>query len=273
MIILAGTPIGNASDASPRLVETLERADVIAAEDTRNALHLLEVLGVANRPRMLSMHDFNERGRVAEVLELARAQDVVVVSDAGMPTISDPGYHLVAAARGTDVTVTIVPGPTAAVSALAVSGLPTDRFSFEGFVPRRPGERARLWRELADERRTMIFYESPHRVADALESMIAGFGADRPASVSRELTKRFEHTERGTLAQLHEWAQAGVRGEVVIVVGGAPERRTSPEDHVDEVRRLVDGGMRLKDATRAVAERTGVSRRELYDLALRARRG
>ncbi|KAB1647336.1 16S rRNA (cytidine(1402)-2'-O)-methyltransferase [Pseudoclavibacter sp. CFCC 14310] len=271
MIILAGTPIGNAGDASPRLIELLENAEIVAAEDTRNTLHLFDVLGVENRPRMISMHEYNERERIDELLDLARDHDVVVVTDAGMPTISDPGFQLGAAAREAGVTVTSVPGPTAVLTALAVSGLPTDRFSFEGFVPRRPGERTRLWRALADEQRTMIFYESPHRVAEALASMIEVFGADRAASVSRELTKRFEHTERGSLGHLAEWAAEGVRGEVVIVIAGAPARIESPDDHVDAVLALVAEGRRLKEASAEVAERTGVSRKALYDLALQRR--
>lgn len=219
MIILAGTPIGNLSDASPRLIEAFEQAQVIAAEDTRNTLHLLSSLGVGNRPRMVSMHEYNERERIDELLQLARTGDVLVVSDAGMPTVSDPGYQLVAAARDADVEVQAIPGPSAVLTALAVSGLPTDRFSFEGFVPRRPSERTRLWRALVDETRTMVFFDSPHRVAESLASMAEVFGVERPASLSRELTKRFEQTKRGTLGELAEWAAEGVRGEVVVVVG------------------------------------------------------
>lgn len=271
MIILAGTPIGNSGDASARLIETLEHASVIAAEDTRNTLHLLDVLGVQNRPRLVSMHDFNERDRIDELLQLATSGDVVVVSDAGMPTVSDPGFQLVAAARRADVEVQAVPGPSAVLTALAVSGLPTDRFSFEGFIPRRAGDRAKRWRELASEPRTMVFFESPHRTAASLHEMGEAFGVDREASVSRELTKRFEHTERGTLDELARWADEGVRGEVVIVVAGAPAVAADAADHVDAVLALVAGGERLKQATARVAEQTGVSRRELYELALKRR--
>lgn len=271
MIILAGTPIGNLSDASPRLIEAFEQAQVIAAEDTRNTLHLLSSLGVSNRPRMVSMHEYNERERIDELLQLARTGDVLVVSDAGMPTVSDPGYQLVAAARDADVEVQAIPGPSAVLTALAVSGLPTDRFSFEGFVPRRPNERTRLWRALVDETRTMVFFDSPHRVAESLASMAEVFGVERPASLSRELTKRFEQTKRGTLGELAEWAAEGVRGEVVVVVGGAPARAAEPEDHVDAVLALVDQGARLKDASAQVAQQFGVSRRALYELVLQRR--
>lgn len=271
MIILAGTPIGNLSDASPRLIEAFERAQVIAAEDTRNTLHLMSSLGVGNRPRMISMHEYNERERIEQLLDLARTEDVLVVSDAGMPTVSDPGYQLVAAAREAGVEVQAIPGPSAVLTALAVSGLPTDRFSFEGFVPRRPAERTRLWRALADETRTMVFFDSPHRVAETLASMAEVFGAERPASLSRELTKRFEQTLRGGLGELAASAAEGVRGEVVVVVGGAPVRAERPDDHVHAVLALVDEGMRLKEATAQVAERFGVSRRELYELALQRR--
>ncbi|MGO1770696.1 MAG: 16S rRNA (cytidine(1402)-2'-O)-methyltransferase [Microbacterium sp.] len=271
MIILAATPIGNLGDASRRLVETLEQATTIAAEDTRTTSRLLAALGIGNRPRLVAFHDHNERERAAELVELAREEDVVVLSDAGMPTVSDPGYGLVALAAESGVEVVAVPGPSAVLTALAVSGLPTDRFAFEGFVARKPGERGRALAALADERRTLIFFEAPSRLAQTLSDMAEAFGADRRAAVCRELTKLHEETVRGALAELAAWADGGVRGEIVVVVAGAPERRASTEDAVAEVRRRVDGGERMKDAAREVARESGLSSRELYQAALAER--
>lgn len=271
MIILAATPIGNLGDASRRLIEVLEAAPVVAAEDTRTAQRLFAALGIANRPRLVALHDHNEKQVSAELVERAREQDLVVLTDAGMPTVSDPGYGLVAAAAEAGVTVTAIPGPSAVLTALAVAGLPTDRFTFEGFVARKPGERARALAALAAESRTMVFFEAPTRVAQTLADMATAFGADRRAAVCRELTKLHEEVARGTLAELTTWAEDGVRGEVVIVVAGAAAREVSPDDALAQVRALVEGGTRLKDAAREVAEATGLSSRELYQAALAAR--
>ncbi|WP_105566927.1 16S rRNA (cytidine(1402)-2'-O)-methyltransferase [Microbacterium halophytorum] len=271
MIILAATPIGNLGDASRRLVDLLESATVVAAEDTRMTQRLCAALGIENRPRLIAFHDHNEKQKAGELVELAREQDVVVLSDAGMPTVSDPGYGLVAAAAAAGVEVTAVPGPSAVLTALAVSGLPTDRFAFEGFVPRKPGERARFFGSLAGERRTLVFFEAPTRVGQTLADMARAFGGARSASVSRELTKLHEETARGTLDELVAWAADGVRGELVIVVAGAEEREVSPDDALAQVRVLVDGGARLKDAAREVAAATGLSSRDLYQAALAAR--
>ncbi len=275
VIILAATPIGNLGDASPRLREALAEASVIAAEDTRVASHLLQVLGIDNRPRLISMFEHNEGARVDEVLALAEAGSVLVLSDAGMPTISDPGYQLVAAARERDVPVTIIPGPSAVLSALAVSGLPTDRFSFEGFVPRKAGDRARAWAELKADRHTLIFFESPHRLAATLAEMAAVFGETRRASVCRELTKKFEQVKHGTLTDLADWAAEGVRGEIVVVVEGASSsaetvKEGDEDDLVAEVLALAKGGLRLKDACAIVAERSGISKKELYSRTVNA---
>lgn len=271
MIILAATPIGNLGDASRRLVEALEQATVVAAEDTRTTQRLLAALGVGNRPRLVALHDHNEKERAPELVELARDQDVLVLSDAGMPTVSDPGYGLVAAAAAAGVAVTAIPGPSAVVTALAVSGLPTDRFTFEGFVPRKPGERAAALRAVASEARTMVFFEAPSRVAATLSDMAEAFGADRRAAVCRELTKLHEEVARGSLADLVAWAEPGVRGELVIVVAGAPARGVAFPDAVAQVLELVGDGTRLKDAAAEVADQTGHSRRELYQAALTAR--
>ncbi|MFD4958547.1 16S rRNA (cytidine(1402)-2'-O)-methyltransferase [Microbacterium sp. NPDC058389] len=271
MIILAATPIGNLGDASRRLVEALEAATVVAAEDTRTTQRLLAALGIANRPRLIALHDHNEKDRAPELVELARDQDVLVLSDAGMPTVSDPGYGVVAAAAEAGVVVTAIPGPSAVVTALAVSGLPTDRFSFEGFLPRKSGERTSTLRALAAEPRTMVFFEAPSRVAASLSDMAAEFGADRRAAVCRELTKLHEEVARGTLAELVSWAEAGVRGELVIVVAGAPARGVAFPDAVTQVLELVRDGMRLKDAAAEVSGLTGHSSRELYQASLAVR--
>ncbi|MGN7798235.1 16S rRNA (cytidine(1402)-2'-O)-methyltransferase [Leifsonia sp. 22587] len=271
MIILAATPIGNLGDASRRLVEVLGSATVVAAEDTRVAQRLLAGLGVENRPRLIALHDHNERDRAAELVELARDQDVVLLSDAGMPTVSDPGFHLVEAAAAAGVGVTALPGPSAVLTALAVAGLPTDRFTFEGFLPRKHGERLSALRALAAEPRTMVFFESPNRLASSLADLAAVFGDDRRVAVCRELTKLYEEVKRGTAAELAAWAAEGVRGEIVIVVGGAPARAADPETAVAQVLALVAAGTRLKDAAAEVADATGLGKRDLYQAALAAR--
>lgn len=272
MIILAATPIGNLGDASRRLVEVLEAATVVAAEDTRVAQRLLAGLGVANRPRLIALHDHNERERAADLVELARDQDIVLLSDAGMPTVSDPGFHLVEVAAAAGVGVTALPGPSAVLTALAVSGLPTDRFTFEGFLPRKPGERRSALQALADEPRTMVFFESPNRLAASLADIAEALGDDRRVVVCRELTKLYEEVRRGRAAELAAWAAEGVRGEIVVVVAGAPARAADPEAAVEQVLALVAAGTRLKDAAAEVAEVTGLGKRDLYQAAL-ARRG
>jgi 16S rRNA (cytidine1402-2'-O)-methyltransferase len=266
VIILGATPIGNLGDASRRLIEALEAATVVAAEDTRTAVQLMRALGVANRPRLVALHEHNETERAGELVEQAREEDILVLTDAGMPTVSDPGYRLVEAAVAADVRVTVLAGPSAVLTALAVSGLPTDRFAFEGFLPR-TGRRAHL-ATLADERRTLVFFESPHRIAAALADLAATFGDDRRAVVCRELTKLHEEVRRGTAAELAAWAADGVRGEIVLVVAGAPERAADPEAALARVLELVAGGARLKDAAAEVAAATGLGRRELYEAAL-----
>ncbi|TDP99458.1 MULTISPECIES: 16S rRNA (cytidine(1402)-2'-O)-methyltransferase [unclassified Leifsonia] len=271
MIILAATPIGNLGDASRRLVEVLSAATVVAAEDTRVAQRLLAGLGVENRPRLIALHDHNERDRAAELVELARDQDVVLLSDAGMPTVSDPGFHLVEAAAAAGVGVTALPGPSAVLTALAVSGLPTDRFTFEGFLPRKQGERLSTLRAVAAEQRTMVFFESPNRLAASLGDIATALGADRRVVVCRELTKLYEEVRRGTAAELAAWAAEGVRGEIVVVVAGAPERAADPEAAVQQVLALVASGTRLKDAAAEVAEATGLGKRDLYQAALERR--
>ena len=271
MIILGATPIGNLGDASRRLVETLERVSVVAAEDTRVTVQLLRGLGIENRPKLVALHEHNERERAAELVELARDDDVLVLSDAGTPTVSDPGYALVAAAIAAGVTVTALPGPSAVLTALALSGLPTDRFAFEGFLPRK-GRVAAL-RPLAAEPRTLVFFESPHRLADSLKDLATAFGTDRRAAVCRELTKMYEEVARGTLEELAERFAEGARGEIVIVVEGAPATTATVDLHVAvaNVLELAAGGIRLKEAAGDVANATGLGTRELYEAALKAK--
>ncbi|HLV05005.1 16S rRNA (cytidine(1402)-2'-O)-methyltransferase [uncultured Georgenia sp.] len=271
-IVLAATPIGDAGDAPPRLVRALGEADVVAAEDTRRLVALARRLGVWVPGELVSFHEHNERERAPWLVGLAaEGKRVLVVSDAGMPSVSDPGYRLVGAAVKEDVAVSVLPGPSAVLTALAVSGLATDRFCFEGFAPRRPGDRDRAFAALADEPRTMVFFESPHRVAETLAAMARAFGPERRAAVCRELTKTYEEVRRGPLGELAAWAQEGVRGEVTLVVAGAEPAVASAEDHVAEVLERAAAGERLKDAAAAVAARTGLSKRDLYQAALDAR--
>lgn len=271
MIILAATPIGNLGDATRRLVDALGAVEVVAAEDTRVTQRLLQGLKIEARPRLIALHDHNEREKSAELVELARGTDLLVLSDAGMPTVSDPGFHLVQAAIEAGVAVTALPGPSAVLTALALSGLPTDRFAFEGFVPRKEGERAKLFGSLAQERRTLVFFESPNRIAATLGDIARHFGAERRTVVARELTKLHEEVKRGTAAELAVWAAEGVRGEIVIVVAGAPERHVELGVGVQEVLLLQAQGLRLKEAAAQVAADTGLSRRELYEAALKER--
>ncbi|MEO8528431.1 MAG: 16S rRNA (cytidine(1402)-2'-O)-methyltransferase [Pseudolysinimonas sp.] len=271
MIILGATPIGNLGDASRRLVETLERVSMIAAEDTRVTVQLLRGLGIENRPRLVALHEHNERQKAAELVELARTDDILVLSDAGMPTVSDPGYALVLAAIAAGVTVTALPGPSAVLTALALSGLPTDRFAFEGFLPRKA--RVAALRPLATEARTLVFFESPHRLADSLKDLATAFGPTRQAAVCRELTKLYEEIARGTLEELAEKFGEGTRGEIVIVVDGAPATTATVDlpAAVATVLSLAAGGIRLKEAAADVANATGLSTNDLYDAALKTK--
>lgn len=271
MIVLAATPIGNLGDASRRLVEALENAELVVAEDTRTAVQLMRALGVENRPALVALHEHNERQKAAELVERARETDVLVLTDAGMPGISDPGYVLVEAAIAAAVAVTALPGPSAVLTALVLSGLPTDRFVFEGFLPR--SGRAAALRALAGEPRTLVFFESPHRIAAALTDVRDAFGPDRRAAVCRELTKKFEEVARGTLAELAAQFSDGARGEIVLVVAGAPAGASAdPDAALADVLARVAAGERLKDAAAAVSAATGLGRRELYEAALAARR-
>jgi len=270
VLVLAATPIGDPRDAAPRLAQEIVGADVVAAEDTRRLRRLCADLGVTPGGAVVSYHEHNEASRTAELVErLVAGERVVVVTDAGMPSVSDPGYRLVSAAVTAGVRVTCVPGPSAVLMALAVSGLPVDRFCFEGFPPRKPGERGRVLAELAAERRTMVFFEAPHRIAATLAAMADAFGADRPAAVCRELTKTWEEVRRGPLAELAGWAAEGVKGEITVVVAGATPRATSVEELLPAVAARVEAGERLKDVCADVAAAAGLSKKALYDAYLR----
>lgn len=268
VIILAATPIGNLGDASKRLIEALTNAEVIASEDTRTTIHLMKALGIENRPRLIPLHEHNETEKAAEIVELAREGDVLVLTDAGMPAISDPGFPLVAAAAAAGVTVTALPGPSAVLTALAVSGLPTDRFTFEGFLPRKG--RAAYFTALAREERTMVFFESPNRLADSLRDL-AAVAPDRRVAVCRELTKLHEEVARGTAAELAEKFRDGARGEICLVVEGAAPATADLPTGIAQVRALVEEGFRLKEAAAEVAEATGLSKRDLYEGAIGGR--
>ena len=270
VVVLAATPIGDIADASPRLVTELTNADVIAAEDTRRLRRLLERLGVQTDAPIMSYFEGNEARRTGELLRLLeQGARVVVVSDAGMPSVSDPGYRLVAAAVARGFRVTAVPGPSAVLTALAVSGLPVDRFCFEGFLPRKTSERLRRLAELAAEPRTMIFFEAPHRTAATLSAMAEAFGADRPGVVCRELTKTYEEVRRGSMQELADWAGSEVRGEVTLVIGGAPTPTADLESAAQEAVELAASGMKLKAAVAQVAQQEGVAKNALYDVALK----
>jgi 16S rRNA (cytidine1402-2'-O)-methyltransferase len=272
VLVLAATPIGDPRDAAPRLGAELASADVVAAEDTRRLRRLCADLGVEVSGAVVSFHEHNESARSSElVARLVGGERVVVVTDAGMPSVSDPGYRLVSAAVAAGVRVTCVPGPSAVLMALAVSGLPVDRFCFEGFLPRKPGERARVLADLAGERRTLVFFEAPHRLEATLVAMAEAFGRDRRAAVCRELTKTYEEVKRGVLADLAAWAADGVRGEITLVVAGAPPVVTDLASQLDGIRDRVAAGERLKDVCADVAAATGLSKKALYDAALAAR--
>ena len=268
VLVLAATPIGRVEDASPRLAAELSGADVIAAEDTRRFRRLASELGVSVSAKVVSYFEGNESARTPELLEaLIAGQRVVLVTDAGMPSVSDPGYRLVVAAVEHDITITSVPGPSAVLTALAVSGLPVDRFCFEGFLPRKAGERARRLTALAGEERTLVFFEAPHRTAATLAAMAVAWGDERRAAVCRELTKTHEEVRRGSLQELADWAAKQVRGEITIVVEGATVTVT---DDPDLLRQLVADreaeGIPRKEAIGQVAKQAGVPKRWVYDL-------
>jgi 16S rRNA (cytidine1402-2'-O)-methyltransferase len=271
-LLLAATPLGDPRDASPRLAEAIAAADLLAAEDTRRCRRLAADLGVEPAGRVVSFYDAVETARLPGLLAALReGASVVLVTDAGMPSVSDPGYRLVAACAAEDIPVSCLPGPSAVTAALAVSGLACERFCFEGFAPRKPGQRRSWLASLADEARTCVFFESPRRLAATLAAAAATLGGERAAAVCRELTKTHEEVRRGGLAELAEWASAGVRGEITVVLAPAEP----PEPDVDALARDVAAraaaGDGLKGAAAAVAAEHGVSTKRLYDAAVAAR--
>jgi 16S rRNA (cytidine1402-2'-O)-methyltransferase len=269
-LLVAATPIGNPADASARLIEAMGSADIVAAEDTRRVRRLAAALGVTIAGRVVSYYDAVERERTDSLLtELVAGATVLLLSDAGTPLVSDPGHRLVTAASAAGVAVHALPGPSAVLAALAVSGLPVDRWCFEGFLPRKAGERRARLAELASDPRATVFFEAPHRLAATLSDLTASYGADRAACVCRELTKTYEEVRRATLGELVTWAAEGVRGEITIVVAGAPPMTSAaaPADLSAEVVALVADGLSRRDAVDAVAAKHGISRRQVYAAA------
>lgn len=271
-LVLAATPMGDIGDASERLRTALGSADVVAAEDTRRTKSLAAALGVTITGRVVSFYDQVEVSRLPVlVADVEEGRTVLLVTDAGMPSVSDPGYRLVAACVEKDLPVTCLPGPSAVTTALALSGLPVERFCFDGFPPRKQGQRRSWFETLKTEPRACVFFEAPHRLAACLADAVEVLGGARRAAVCRELTKTYEEVRRGTLAELAEWAVEGARGEITVVLEGAQPVAADPEDLVGEVERLVADGVRLKDACAQVATE-GVSKRELYETVLASRK-
>jgi 16S rRNA (cytidine1402-2'-O)-methyltransferase len=272
-LVLAGAPLGDPADASPRLREALGSADVVAAEDTRRLRRLAADLAITVPGRVVRHDDATEEAGTPGLVDLLLAgRTVLLVTDGGMPSVSDPGYRLVAAAVAAGIRVTAVPGPSAVTTALALSGLPTDRFCFEGFLPRRSGERRRALTELADERRTLVLFEAPHRLAATLADAAEILG-DRPAAACREMTKTYEEVRRGTLAELADWAAEGVRGEITLVIGGAPRRavEVDPAALAGSVAAREQAGTDRKTAIAEVARETGLPKRVVYAAVVAAR--
>jgi 16S rRNA (cytidine1402-2'-O)-methyltransferase len=274
-LVLLGAPLGNPGDASDRLRDALRTADLVAAEDTRRLRRLARDLGLEITGRLVAYFEGNERVRTDELVQVALAgATVALITDGGMPGVSDPGFRLVRAAVLAGVPVSAVPGPSAVTTALVLSGLATDRFCFEGFLPRRPGERRTRLARLAGEERTLVFFEAPHRLPGMLADLAVAFGPDRPAAVCRELTKTFEEVRRADLAELAGWAAQGpVRGEVTVVVAGAPAAVGRPDDArlAAEVRAAEATGTPRKLAIASVARSHGLPRREVYDAVVHER--
>ena len=273
-LFLAATPIGNIGDASMRLREVLSGAQVIAAEDSRRAHRLISDLGITTSAQIWSFYDAVEEAKSPELISrVQQGETVVMISDAGMPSVSDPGYRLMQEAIAQGVKVSVIPGPSAVLAALAISGLPVDRYSFEGFLPRKSGERKTLCETLLHETRTMVFFEAPHRLVESLLDLQTVFGADRSAVVCRELTKTYEEVVRGTLAELVAWSDKEILGEITLVVAGAdPLPETSPGEWVALVATRVEIGESQRDAIAAVARELGVPKRDVYDAVLAEQR-
>lgn len=274
-LVFAATPMGNVGDASARLITAIEQADVIAAEDTRKFMNLCSRLGIRYDAKLVSNFEANEAGRVEQLLEAVNAGSVVlVVSDAGMPSVSDPGYRLAIAAIDSGINYQVLPGPSAVLTALLLSGLPADRFCFEGFLPRKSGDRIRTLTHLLHEPRTMIFFEAPHRLEKTLNDMVDVFGPQRLAAVAREMTKTYEEVIRGSMSELKNWATGEIRGEITLVVAGSDSTagsEVSLPELVELVGERVKEGQSTKDAAAAVALKFGRHKREVYEAVIAAK--
>jgi len=274
-LILAGVPLGNPGDASARLISAIKSATIIAAEDSRRFQRLCQDLDVSANGKVLSFFEGNEEERTEQLLnELKNGAEVLVVTDAGMPTVSDPGFKLVRAAVDANIPVEVLPGPSAVTTALALSGLPTDRFCFEGFVPRTQGAREKLFENLKFEPRTIVFFEAPHRLIETLEVATHLLGSDRKAALCREMTKTYEETVRGTLADIQNWANSKeILGEITVVISGAIEgaKEKSQQEIIDAVRKLESVGMDRKEAIAAVATELDLPKREVFDAMVAAK--
>ena len=272
-LILAATPLGNILDASPRLKETLEQADLIAAEDTRRAKRLFADLNLEIKAPVISLFEENEIEKIPDIIEkLKNGLKVVVISDAGTPAISDPGYRLVTKAIEENISITVIPGPSAVLSALVLSGLPTDRFSFEGFSARKGKERTEILNNLNTQSRTMVIFESPRRTLQTLQDIQEIVGDDRKAAVVREISKTYEEVIRGSLKELVAWANSKeVLGEITLVIAGVENtgKKEVDEQAIGEVKQLIAAGSSFKDAVQEVSTQRGLSRRELYEASLR----
>ena len=274
-LILAGVPLGNPGDASARLISAIKSATIIAAEDSRRFQRLCQDLDVSATGKVLSFFEGNEEERTEQLLnELKNGAEVLVVTDAGMPTVSDPGFKLVRAAVDANIPVEVLPGPSAVTTALALSGLPTDRFCFEGFVPRTQGAREKFFENLKFEPRTIVFFEAPHRLIETLEVATNLLGSDRKAALCREMTKTYEETVRGTLADIQNWANSKeILGEITVVISGAIEgaKEKSQQEIIDAVRKLESVGMDRKEAIAAVATELDLPKREVFDAMVAAK--
>jgi 16S rRNA (cytidine1402-2'-O)-methyltransferase len=272
-LILAATPLGNILDASERLKQTLQEADLIAAEDTRRAKRLFADLNLEVKAPVISLFEENEIEKIPDIIEkLKTGAKVVVISDAGTPAISDPGYRLVTKAIEENISITVIPGPSAVLSALILSGLPTDRFSFEGFIARKGKERTEILNNLNTQSRTMVLFESPRRTLQTLQDIQEVVGESRKAAVVREISKTYEEVIRGSISDLVSWAQAkDVLGEITLVIAGVENtgKKEVDEEAIRQVKQLVDGGTSFKDAVQEVSTQQGLSRRELYEASLR----
>jgi len=272
-LILAATPLGNILDASERLKQTLQEADLIAAEDTRRAKRLFADLNLEVKAPVISLFEENEIEKIPDIIEkLKNGAKVVVISDAGTPAISDPGYRLVTKAIEENISITVIPGPSAVLSALILSGLPTDRFSFEGFIARKGKERTEILNNLNTQSRTMVLFESPRRTLQTLQDIQEVVGENRKAAVVREISKTYEEVIRGSISDLVSWAQAKeVLGEITLVIAGVENtgKKEVDEEAIRQVKQLVDAGSSFKDAVQEVSTQQGLSRRELYEASLR----